>query len=58
MGRSSMLFFRKHVRGWRWVAVLLWRAGSLVKTVARLVFAGKALAAKAYVRGVWAGMQA
>jgi GT2 family glycosyltransferase len=55
MGRSSALFFRKHVRGWRWVPVLLWRIGSTLKTTARLLLAGRANSARAYLRGVTDG---
>ena len=29
----STLFFHKHTRGWRWLAVISWRAGSALKTV-------------------------
>jgi GT2 family glycosyltransferase len=52
MGRSSVLFFRKHIRGWRWAPVLMWRAGSLARTTGRLLLAGRSSAARAYLRGV------
>jgi GT2 family glycosyltransferase len=55
MARGSVLFFRKHVRGWRWVFVIPYRLLSGAKTVARLTLAGKQAAAAAYCRGLWDG---
>jgi GT2 family glycosyltransferase len=52
MGRSSVLFFRKHIHGWRWLPVMFWRSGSLIKTTLRLLMAGRADSARAYVVGV------
>ncbi|MBN1273079.1 MAG: glycosyltransferase family 2 protein [Candidatus Aminicenantes bacterium] len=55
MGRSSVLFFYKHVRGFRWLIVLPYRAGSAIKTVLRLICEGKGLSARAYLRGLYDG---
>lgn len=52
MARSSVIFFRKHVRGWRWSVVGLFRLGSAVKTTARLLWRGRSAAALAYWRGL------
>jgi len=56
MGRSSVLFFRKHVRGWRWCFVVPWRLGSALKTTFRLGMAGQSRAVRAYLRGLWDGL--
>jgi GT2 family glycosyltransferase len=58
MGRSSVRFFRKHARGWQWLAIIPWRVGSTIKTVLRLGSAGRWAAAHAYLRGVWEGIRA
>ena len=58
MGRSGVLFFRKHVRGWRWLAVFPWRIGSTIKTILNLWLSGRREAAQAYLHGVWEGMKA
>jgi GT2 family glycosyltransferase len=55
MALSSVQFFRKHVRGWRWLAVVPYRTGSAVKTVGRLLGRQRWDAARAYLRGLWAG---
>jgi GT2 family glycosyltransferase len=51
MGRSSVLFFRKHVRGWRWLVVVPWRVASTLKTVVRLARLGRLGSASAYLAG-------
>ncbi|MBN1668440.1 MAG: glycosyltransferase family 2 protein [Anaerolineales bacterium] len=58
MGRSSVLFFRKHVRGWRWWIVLPWRLGSAIKILFRLLIKGRRAAAQAYLKGLWDGARA
>jgi GT2 family glycosyltransferase len=58
MALSSLLFFKKHVRGWRWLWVGPYRAASAIKTVARLVAGGRGAAARAYLRGLWEGVRA
>lgn len=52
MAVSSLQFFRKHVRGWRWLLVGPFRAGSAVKTLVRLLARGRPDAARAYLRGL------
>jgi hypothetical protein len=54
--RSSVQFFRKHVRGLCWLIVVPYRTGSAVKTVLRLLSRGKWEAARAYLRGLWDGL--
>jgi len=56
MGHSSVLFFRKHTRGWRWLLVFPWRLGSTIKTSLRLLSRGKSRAGRAYLRGSWEGL--
>jgi GT2 family glycosyltransferase len=51
MALSSALFFRKHVRGRRWLIVAPCRVGSAFKTVARLLAARRPRSAWAYLRG-------
>ncbi len=55
MGKSSVLFYRKHSRGLQRWAVFLWRAGSAIKTTIRLLWRGKLKATRAYLRGLWHG---
>ena len=52
MGRSSVLFFRTHVQGWRWLIVLPYRTVSAAKTLMRLGLGGQWAAAAAYLRGL------
>jgi GT2 family glycosyltransferase len=56
MARSSVIFFRKHVRGPRWLVVLPYRTGSAVKTVSRLLLRWRWSAAKAYLLGLRDGL--
>jgi GT2 family glycosyltransferase len=56
MGHSSVLFFRKHIRGIRWLYVIPWRLASSIKTVLRLLFDQKPGAALAYLKGEWDGL--
>lgn len=55
MARSSVIFFRKHVSGWRWGVVGLFRLGSAIKTTARLLWRGRLAATMAYWRGLGDG---
>ncbi len=57
MARSSVRFFRKHVRGWRWLVVVPWRAGSALKTTLRLLRRGSFRAAWYYWRGLQDGIR-
>ncbi len=52
MARNSVRFFRKHTRGWRWVAVAPFRFGSEVKTVLRLLIKKRKESAWSYLRGL------
>jgi len=56
MARSSILFFYKHVSGWRWFIVIPYRIGSGVKTILRLLWGRQYTAAKAYIRGLYDGL--
>ncbi len=56
MARNSVRFFRKHIRGWRWMIVIPYRFGSAVKTVLRLLYHRRAESAWSYVRGLRDGL--
>jgi GT2 family glycosyltransferase len=56
MGRSSVLFFRKHIHDWRWFLIIPWRVGSTMKTTFQLLRRQKSASAKAYLKGTWEGM--
>lgn len=58
MARSSVYYFRKHVRGWRWLVVLPFRLGSALKSSYRLGRTGRWAALRAYWRGLGAGLRA
>ncbi len=55
MARSSVIYFRKHARGAQWLAILPWRAGSAIRTTARLWLRGRQDAASGYWRGLCDG---
>lgn len=57
LGRSSVLFFRKHVHGWRWLIVLPYRTGSALKTTIRLLAQHRVDSARAYWRGLSDGLR-
>lgn len=57
MARSSVYFFRKHVTGFRWAAVLPWRLGSALRTSFRLLHKRSYLALSAYWRGLFDGLR-
>jgi GT2 family glycosyltransferase len=57
MGRSSVLYFRKHVRGWRWAIVAPYRLASALRTTARLLLQRKPSTAAAYLRGLRDGLR-
>ena len=54
--RSSVWFFRKHVRGPRWLIVAPYRFGSAVKTLFRLTVRGDWAEARAYLQGLRDGL--
>jgi GT2 family glycosyltransferase len=56
MARSSVLFFRKHIRGWRWLVVIPYRTASALKTVSRLLLHRRFDSARAYLRGLRDGL--
>jgi len=57
MALSSVRFFRKHIRGWRWLIVGPYRTASALKTSARLLLKGRPDSAYAYGYGLWEGMR-
>jgi len=57
MARNSVLFFHKHVRGWRWLFVGPYRLGSAVKWLVRLSLARRWTSTRAYLRGLRDGWQ-
>ena len=57
MARSSVLFFAKHVRGVRWLAVGPYRTGSALKMTLRLALKGRGASIIAYWRGLGAGLK-
>lgn len=57
MARNSVRFFRKHVRGWRWLAVVPYRVGSALKTTVRLLLQGRHDSALAHWRGLRDGLR-
>ena len=56
MARNSIRFFRKHIRGLRWLAVIPYRFGSAVKTIVRLALNGRYRAAFSYLQGLCHGL--
>lgn len=56
MARNSVRFFRKHVRGWRWLVVVPYRLGSAIKTMMRLLYQRRWESAVAYWRGLRDGL--
>ncbi len=58
MALSSVLFFRKHTNGWRWMVVLPFRFISAVKTSLRLLRKRQGGAVlRTYWRGLWHGIR-
>jgi GT2 family glycosyltransferase len=57
MGRSSVLFYRKHIHGWRWFLIVPWRLGSTTKNILRLLRKKKLEAARAYLQGSYEGIR-
>lgn len=57
MAQSSVLFFRKHVRGLQWPVVMVWRLAAAVRITIRLLFTPQGWSkVKAYWWGLWAGL--
>ncbi len=57
MSRNSVFFFRKHVRGWRWLIVFPYRLGSAVKITIRLAIARRFASVAAHWRGLRDGFR-
>jgi GT2 family glycosyltransferase len=57
MARGSVQFFRKHVRGTRWLVVGPYRLGSALKTTGRLLAQRRGAATLAYWRGLRDGFR-
>jgi hypothetical protein len=57
MTLSSVRFFKKHTRGWRWLIVGPYRTASAFKTIARLLLKGRPDSAHAYAHGLWKGIR-
>ncbi len=57
MGRGSVIFFAKHVRGWRWLIVIPYRIGSALKTVLRLAWQRRWDSIIAYLCGLCDGLR-
>jgi len=52
LARSSILFFRKHGRGWRSPFILFFRSGSAARKIGSLLLRGDTRGARAYLRGL------
>lgn len=57
MARSSILFFAKHIRGWRWLFVIPFRLGSAILISIRLVSQSKFSSLGPYWRGLHDGIR-
>lgn len=55
MGRSSGIYFRKHVRGIRWIPVLIFRIGSWSKMTLKLFFSGRFRSLISFYQGLYDG---
>ena len=58
LGRSQQLFFRKHIRGWWWLAYCLYETFYTTRFVLRFVRRGRFRPALLYLGGVLAGLVA
>jgi len=56
MAKSSVLFYRKHIHGWRWFLVAPFRLGSAVKTTIRLLKHHRTNAIVTYWKGLYEGL--
>ena len=56
MARSSILFFHKHISGWRWFIIIPYRTGSAIKTILRLLWHRRYGSMKAYMKGLHHGL--
>ena len=58
MARHSVRYFRKYVRGWRWLVVMPYRLGSALRTTLRLAKNRRYESIRAYWRGLRDGLRA
>lgn len=58
LGKSSVLYFAKHSRGLQRALILPYRAGSLLRSLARSLAEGRPDAGLAHLRGIAAGLAA
>lgn len=58
MARHSVRYFRKYVRGWRWLVVAPYRLGSALRTTLRLAKNRRYESIRAYWRGLRDGLRA
>lgn len=56
MARCSVLFFAKHIHGWRWLVVVPYRAASAVRTSMRLLYQRRTDSLYSYWRGLRDGI--
>jgi GT2 family glycosyltransferase len=56
MARNSVRFFRKHIRGWRWLIIVPYRAGSAILWTLRLLRRGRFRSILAHWRGLFDGL--
>lgn len=57
LAQSSVYFFWQHRRGGSPIAILLFRLGSALRTITRLLLQGKWDTAVAYVQGLYSGLR-
>lgn len=57
MARNSVVFFRKHAHGWRWLIVAPYRCASALKTSLSLLWTGDHPALASYWRGLRDGLR-
>jgi GT2 family glycosyltransferase len=57
MALSSVRFFKKHIRGQRWLIVGPYRTASALKTITRLLLKGRPDSVRAYAYGLWEGIR-
>lgn len=56
LARSSVPYYLTHSRGWHRVLIVVYRLGSLVRTLTRALASGRPTAGVAYVRGLRDGL--
>lgn len=56
MAKSSVLFYRKHIHGVRWLIIVPYRLASALKTILRLMLHGQSTSVSSYLRGLRDGL--